>query len=208
MLIECIPYNIVQSNVYVTAQNGEGVVIDCGCTVERLMKVIEKHDLKIKYIILTHGHFDHIYYMDPIRDKTGAKVCMHEMEAEYLQEPKLSGIALFHVRGVTTFKPADILLKDGDTLECGGLTYKIIHTPGHSKGSICIYVENNIFTGDTLFKETVGRTDFPGGSPSDMMKSINEKLYSLPDETIVYPGHYEATTIGYEKKYNPYFQIR
>lgn len=207
MLIECIPNNIVQSNVYIVAQNGEGVVIDCGCSVEKLMAVVEKHALKIKYIILTHGHFDHIYFIDPVREKTGAKVCIHEMDSDSFTDPKLNGLALFPIKGVTSFKPADILLKDGDSLECGGLTYKIIHTPGHSKGGVCIYLENNIFTGDTLFKETIGRTDFPGGSPTDIKKSITEKLYNLPDETIVYPGHGDATTIGYEKRYNPYFRM-
>ncbi|NLY19538.1 MAG: MBL fold metallo-hydrolase [Clostridiaceae bacterium] len=208
MIIECIPNNIVQSNVYIAAQNGEGVVIDCGCTVERLMRVVEKHALEIKYIILTHGHFDHIYYMDPVREKTGAKVCIHELEADYLTDPKLNGVALFPVKGATSFKPADILLKDGDTLECGGLSYKIIHTPGHTKGGICIQLENNLFTGDTLFKGTIGRTDFPGGSVRDIKKSITEKLYNLPDDTTVYPGHGDATTIGYEKRHNPYFRIR
>lgn len=208
MIIECIPNNLVQSNVYVIAQNGEGVVIDCGCTAERLMEVVKKHDLEIKYIILTHGHFDHIYYIDPVRDKTGAKVCIHEMDAGYLEDPELNGLALFPVKGVSTFKTVDILLKDDDTLECGGLTYKIIHTPGHTKGGICVYVENNIFTGDTLFKKTIGRTDFTGGSMSEMKKSITEKLYNLPDETVIYPGHGDATTIGYEKRHNPYFRMR
>lgn len=208
MIIECIPNNIVQSNVYVIAQNGEGVVIDCGCTVEKLMETVERLAVKIKYIILTHGHFDHIFFIDPVREKTGAKVCIHEMDAEYLADPGLNGLALFPLKGVTTFSPADILLKDGDILECGGLVYKIIHTPGHTKGGICVLLENNIFTGDTLFKETIGRTDFPGGSSSDIKMSITEKLYKLPDGTIVYPGHGEDTTIGYEKKHNPYFRMR
>lgn len=206
MLIECIPNNLVESNVYIVAQNGEGVVIDCGCSAEKLMAVLDKHSVKIKYIILTHGHFDHIYFIDSIREKTGAKVCIHEMDSECLSDPKLNGMALFPIRGSASFKPADILLKDGELLECGGLKYKIIHTPGHTKGGICILVENNIFTGDTLFKETIGRTDFPGGSSSDIKNSIEGKLYALPDETVVYPGHGDATTIGHEKRHNPYFK--
>lgn len=207
MLIKCIPNNLVQSNVYIVAQNGEGVIIDCGCPFDKLMPIIEKHALKINYIILTHGHFDHIYFMDSIRERTGAKVCIHKMDSEYLADPMLSGIALFPIDGITSFKPADIVLKDDDILECGDLTYKVMHTPGHTEGGICLLVENNIFTGDTLFKETIGRTDFPGGSHSDIKKSIMNKLYNLPDETIVYPGHGEATTIGHEKRHNPYFRM-
>ncbi len=207
MLIECIPNNLIDSNVYIVANNGEGVIIDAGCNAEKLISITEKHSVKFEYIILTHCHFDHMYYMDSIRERTGARVCIHEMDSECLLDPKLNGMALFLSQDTASFNPADILFKDGDVFECGGLTYKIIHTPGHTKGGICVLVGNNVFTGDTLFKETIGRTDFPGGSSAEIKKSITGKLYELPDETIVYPGHGNASTIGHEKKCNLYFRV-
>lgn len=207
MHIECIPNNLVQSNVYIVYKNKEAVLIDCGCPVDKLLNTADRLNVCIKHIILTHGHFDHIYFINEVSEKTGAKVHIHEMDAECLSDSALNGIAYFPVKSNTDFKPADNLLKEGDILECDGLKYQIIHTPGHTKGGICILVDNNVFTGDTLFKGTIGRTDFPGGSFDEIKKSIKDKLYKLPDETIVYPGHDKATTIGYEKRNNPYFRV-
>lgn len=206
MIVQCIPNGLVSSNVYIAAQNGEGVVIDCGCPDDRIIDAINRSGLTVRHVILTHGHFDHIYYIDSLREKSEVKVYIHEADAANLSEPKLNGLARIPLDGRQTFSPADHLLKDGDIIECGGARFKIIHTPGHTLGGICILVENCLFTGDTLFKASIGRTDFPGGSDIEIEKSIREKLYTLPDETVVYPGHGGKTTIGYEKKHNPYIR--
>lgn len=206
MIIECIPNGLIQSNAYLIAGNGEAVVIDCGCKPERVLQAAERNGAVLKHIILTHGHFDHIYYIDELRKQADVKVHIHETDAPCLTDPYLNGLALIPVDGTQTFKPADNLLNDGDMLECGGIQFQILHTPGHTRGCICIHAENFLFTGDTLFKMSVGRTDLPGGSMKEIDKSIREKLYSLPEETIVYPGHGLATTIGFEKKRNPFFR--
>lgn len=205
MLIEKIPSGLVQSNVYIVSGNGEAVIIDCGCPPERILEALSTNELTAKHVILTHGHFDHIYYIDALRKKADVMVHIHEEDAKCLTDPYYNGLAHFPVEGTFTFNPADHLFQDGYILECGGMKFHILHTPGHTKGGSCIYVENALFTGDTLFKTSIGRTDFPGGSYDDIEKSIREKLYCLPEETIVYPGHGVHTTIGYEKRHNPYF---
>lgn len=204
MIIECVPNGLVQSNVYIVSQGGEGVIIDCGCPPKKILDVVNNRDIKINNVILTHGHFDHIYYIDSLREMSDVKVHIHEKDAECLSDPNMNGLAHFPVQGSFTFNPADNLLKDGDEIHCSGLSFKVIHTPGHTKGGICVLVQDALFSGDTLFKSSVGRTDFPGGSMSEITKSIKEKLFTLPDDTTVYPGHGITTTIGYEKKHNPF----
>ncbi|ANX01264.1 MBL fold metallo-hydrolase [Thermoclostridium stercorarium subsp. leptospartum DSM 9219] len=204
MIIECIPDGLIQSNVYIVAKDGEGVVIDCGCPPEKILETANGKNIKLKHVILTHGHFDHIYYIDQLRNMIDIRVHIHELDAPCLSDPFLNGLAQFPVQGSFTFRPADNLLRDGDVIECSGLFFKIIHTPGHTGGGICILVDNALFTGDTLFNSSIGRTDFPGGSMDELIRSIKGKLYILPDDTNVYPGHGITTTIGYEKKYNPF----
>ena len=207
MFIKCISDGLVQSNVYIVGGNGEGIIIDCGCPADNILKTIKANDLTAKHVILTHGHFDHFYYINALRNQTDVTVHIHEQDADYLSDPLLNGLALFSMDGVYKFSPADNLLKNGDILKSGGLKFQILHTPGHTKGGICIYVENCVFTGDTLFKSSIGRTDFPGGSMNSIEKSIKEKLYTLPENTVVYPGHGKSTTIGFEKKNNPYVRV-
>ncbi|HEY8422071.1 MAG TPA: MBL fold metallo-hydrolase [Thermoclostridium sp.] len=207
MIIECISNGLVQSNAYIVSENGEGVMIDCGCPPERVLEAANSKDIEIKHVILTHGHFDHIFYIDQLRDLIDVKIHIHENDAVCLSDPNMNGLAHFPVQGSFTFRAADNLLKDGDIIECSGLSFKIIHTPGHTKGGICILVNNVLFTGDTLFNSSIGRTDFPGGSMNQIIRSIKEKLYTLPDDTIVYPGHGIKTTIGYEKRNNPFCTV-
>lgn len=205
MIIECIPNGLVQSNAYIVANDSEGVLIDCGCPPEKILDVAGSKNIKLKHVILTHGHFDHIYYIDQLRELADVKVHIHEKDAECLSNPYISLLSQFPAQGRYTFKAADNLLKDGDIVECSDLSFKVIHTPGHTKGSICILVNDVLFSGDTLFKTSIGRTDLPGGSMDEIMKSIKEKLYNLPDDLTVYPGHGPLTTIGYEKRFNPFF---
>ncbi len=206
MQIECISNGLLQSNIYIVSNNGQALVIDCGCPPDRVLDVVKKKGLELKHVILTHGHFDHIYYVEALRQKANVQVCIHEQDAKCFTDPWYNGLALFPVQGNIAFRPADRLLRDGDTIECGDLQYHIIHTPGHSKGCICIHVEDALFSGDTLFRGSIGRTDLPGGSMDEITGAIREKLFCLPEDTVVYPGHGAQSTIGTEKKYNPYFE--
>jgi len=204
MIIECISGGLINSNVYVVAGNEGGVIIDCGCPAEKIIETVNRFGIDIKDVILTHGHFDHVYYADSIRELAGMKIHIHKNDADFLTDPVKSGLMFYHRRGVQGFKPADNLLDDGDILKIGDLELKILHTPGHTPGSISVAVGNCVFTGDTLFHTSIGRTDFPGGSHKDIIKSIKKRLFTLPEETTVYPGHGESTQIGYEKRNNPF----
>ena len=202
MLYKRLPVGMYSSNCYILGNEGEGIIIDPGVDPEIIMGNVKKLGLKINYIVLTHAHIDHICKMEEIRKETGALVAVHQLDAAALMDARYNGSALFGLSH--TFNPADILLKDGDLLETGGLKYEIIHTPGHSPGGICIKVENSIFTGDTLFRNSIGRTDLGNGDQDELIDSIKKKLLIFSDETEVYPGHGTSSTIGYEREHNPF----
>ncbi len=195
---------IIDSNCYIIGDMGECVIIDPGTEADMLMDIIGKEKLAVKYIVLTHAHYDHIFSADVIRGRTGAKVAAHKDDAVNLGNPVYNGAILFGSEAA--FKDADILAEDGDELVAGGMSFSIIHTPGHSPGCICIRTGNKIFTGDTLFYRSVGRTDLGNGSYSDLMNSIKNKLMILDDEVEVYPGHGEFTTIGSERRANRFIR--
>jgi len=202
MFFECLSEGMFGSNCYIIGDNGEGVLIDSGVDGAEILKAVEKAGLKIKYIIITHAHIDHICSLDEIRDKLGADVVVHESDATALADPRLN---VSYLAGHTrAFRNADIRVKDGDVLYAGGMEFEIIHTPGHTPGGICIKTGNMIFTGDTLFKMSVGRTDLGRGSMADLLDSIRNRLLVLPDQTEVYPGHGESSTIKDEKRSNPF----
>lgn len=202
MIFEILPTGLFGSNCYILGDNGEGVVIDPGVEAGEILGAAEKNSLKVKYIILTHTHIDHICYMDELRDLTGAKVAVHKADSDTFSNPVLNGSVLMGQN--ISFKDADIFLKEGDVLEVGSLKLNIIHTPGHTPGGICIKVDNNIFTGDTLFRLSIGRTDLGRGSYEELINSIKSRLMILDDNVKVYPGHNEPTTIGFERKNNPF----
>ncbi len=182
----------------------QGIIIDPGAHSELILNKIYEQNLTIEKIILTHGHFDHIGGIDLIKAKTGANIAIHRYDEEMLKD---SNKNLSRIMGAdySLKTGADILLEDGDTIQFGGKTLYVIHTPGHSKGGICLVDEGNaIFTGDTLFKHSIGRTDFYGGDYNILISSINEKIMSFDDALIVYPGHGPITTIGDERHMNPY----
>ena len=182
----------------------EAVVIDPGAEPDRICVAAEKHGWKITAILLTHGHIDHMGACESLRTELGVKVYALTEEEDLLLDAK-KNLSVFIERKVVTFEP-DELLRDGQELTLAGMKIQVIHTPGHTEGGTCYYIESIgvLFSGDTLFCESVGRTDFPGGSMSDIVHSIKDKLMVLPDDTKVYTGHGEGTSIGYERVHNPF----
>lgn len=189
----------------------EAVVIDPGVEMDEIARILDSNKMILKYIILTHAHIDHILYVGELKEAYGGKVVIHEKDAPLLLDEVLNGSVMFGSNKV--FREADIIVKDGDILEIGsdgasksgGIRLEFIHTPGHTPGSMCIKATelNCIFTGDTLFRRSVGRTDLGAGDSRHMAKSLR-RLMELEDELTVYPGHGPQSGIGYEKKYNRY----
>lgn len=179
-------------------------VIDPGGNAEEIIQLINRENLKVTCIINTHGHADHIAANDKVQKATGAPILIHEDDAQMLTSAK-SNLSMY-IGGCIQFKPADRLLRDQDIISVGKLEFKVFHTPGHTPGGICLLTNGMLFSGDTLFNESIGRTDFPGGSHRSLINSIKTKLMLLEDETKVLPGHGPETSIGWERKMNPFIQ--
>lgn len=179
------------------------IVVDPADQGDRIFGALNGKGFKVAAILLTHGHFDHILGVDALKEQSEVEVYAAESAVELLKNPRMN---LSSQTGrVCTVKP-DHTFQDGEKASIAGMDFQVIFTPGHTQGSCCYYFEEAGFliSGDTLFEESVGRTDFPTGSMSQIVRSIVDKLYILPDDTKVYPGHGEQTTIGHEKKYNPF----
>ncbi len=204
MIFEGFGVGPIDANCYIIGceQTKEGAVVDPGDEGRRILKRLEALGLNCKYIILTHGHADHIGALQEVRDATGAEVLIHKQDAGMLTDPNQNLSMMLGL--VLKFEAADRLLEEGDMIQVGDIDIKVIHTPGHSLGGISLQVEDFLITGDTLFAGSVGRSDFPGGNHNVLINSIKTKLLVFPDETKVYSGHGPATTIGYEKRYNPF----
>lgn len=204
MRIEKIPVGPIQANCYIISceTTNEGIIIDPGADPVGLIDKIEKLDLKIKYILLTHGHHDHIGAVKEIKEKTKAPICIHSLDKEMLENPELNLSSMFYQ---PTTISCDIELKEGDKLSMGNTMLKIIHTPGHTPGGISILGDHEVFTGDTLFAGSIGRTDFPEGNMENILSSVKNKLFILPGDIKVYPGHGPNSTIEHERNTNPFF---
>ena len=202
MIIKCISEGVLDSNCYVVAQNDEGIIIDAGVEPEKIINIINSLNITIRHVVITHCHIDHIMYCSAIKKKTGADLYIHEADSEDFVNPLNNG-ALLLGYDYTPEKP-DKELKDGETIVVGDMSLKIINTPGHTPGGICVKIGDNIFTGDTLFNMSIGRTDLYKGNHSDIINSIKNKLMCFDDSVIVYPGHGPSTTIGFERKNNPF----
>ena len=204
MNIANIPMGGLGANCYVISSAGVAAVIDPGEECFALERFADSTDLDIKYILLTHGHFDHIGGVAYLKSRfPEAEVCIGKEDAPMLTSPRLSLGEMFGISHPVS--AADKTLEDGDTLTLGRLTLGVIHTPGHTPGGVVYTVENVAFTGDTLFSGSIGRCDFPG-SDITLMQSSLKRLCRLPADTTLYPGHGSATTLGRELKFNPFLR--
>lgn len=183
----------------------EGVVVDPGGDVERIIQAVRRHGLTIRYIINTHGHFDHVGGNREAVATFKAPLLIHQDDAHLLGLVAEVG-RMYGIQGENS-PAADGFLTDGMEIEFGTHRMKVLHTPGHTQGGCCLYMaeENKIITGDTLFADSIGRSDLPGGSHDQLLASIQAKLFTLPDAVAAYPGHGPETSIGHEKRHNPYF---
>lgn len=209
MKITNLPSGALQVNTYlaVDEETNKGFIVDPGGYNPALTKMVKDENIDIEYIILTHGHSDHICGVkEHLEDFPGAKVVADKEEEPMLHDVRFNFSAEF---GMPYTVDADIYVTDGDEINVGNIKLKFFHTPGHSPGGMCIYAEkeNVLFSGDTLFRQSIGRTDFPGCSFEALAESIKEKLFVLPDETQVFPGHMGPTQIGFEKRNNPFVRI-
>jgi len=210
MIVEQIKVGFMDVFCYLVAcsRTKEALFIDPAGNEEELVNYIKQENLALKYIVNTHGHADHTCGNKKVKALTGAKIIMHETDDRVFSTSE--GYAMARQWGFEPSPPADQTVKDGDAIVVGDVSLQVIHTPGHSPGGICLLSDGNLFTGDTLFVGGIGRTDLPGSSHEQFMKSIKERLISLAPETIVWPGHdYGAmvrSTIGYEKATNPWLE--
>jgi len=204
MFLERLVVGDLDSNCYLVASEPtkEAIVIDPGGSAGVIMDTIAAQELDVKYIILTHGHYDHFEAALDIARKTGAKIGIHKLDEAALSQPSIS-LATWLGENPETFPP-DFELTDGQIIKFGDLEAKILATPGHSPGSITVNIGNTLFTGDLLFNRSIGRTDLAGGSYETLLKSVRERILKYPDQVKVYPGHGPSTTVGDERRHNPY----
>ena len=205
MKIEKFVTGIISTNCYLVSneETRQAVIIDPAAVPRALTETVEQENLEIQAVLLTHGHFDHILGLDTLLKLWQVPVYVEEEDQEILMDTQLNQSAIYTAG--YTFSGARSV-RDGEVLSLADYDFQVFHTPGHTRGGCCYYVasEHVLFSGDTLFQNSVGRTDFVNSSTSDLIRSIREKLLPLPDDTVVYPGHMGETTIGHERKYNPF----
>jgi hydroxyacylglutathione hydrolase len=209
MKIDCLILGGYQTNCYVLRSNGSArdcLIIDPGLEAGELLEFLDEQKLNPLAVILTHGHIDHMAGVTTLRSHfSKIKLYIHKLDAEMLTEPTINLSTM--TGGAFTTEPEDVSLQDGDVIDLASVKLIVLHTPGHTPGGISLYSKQDgvVFAGDTLFADSIGRTDFPGGGMSQLLASVREKLFTLPEETKVCPGHGPATTIAAEKAHNPFF---
>jgi hydroxyacylglutathione hydrolase len=203
VVLETLTVGLYETNCYIYASmpGGEAFILDPGEDVQAILGKVRQFELTVAKILLTHGHVDHTGALKDLKTATGAAIGIHSEDVGLLQDSVLAAML-----GISNPRPPspDFLLEDGQQVNVSGLTLTVMHTPGHTGGSVSLLGDGLVFTGDTLFQQGIGRTDLPGGSYTDLMNSIRTRLLTLPDETRVFPGHGPATTIGGEKRFNPW----
>lgn len=206
MRIESHALGPVMANCYLMYDEASrhGVVIDPGAEPKRVLSRIERLGLKVEAILLTHAHFDHIGAVEPVREKTGAPLYIHRLEGDWLKDPLKNGSGFWPGMEPVRCREADCYLEGGESLDFFGQTIRVLHTPGHSPGSVTYVLDGLAVCGDVLFAGSIGRTDLPGGDFDTLMRSIHDQLMVLPEDTRVLPGHGPETTIGREQDTNPF----
>ena len=208
MIHEILPVGMLQCNcsIFGDEESREALVVDPGDDIARILEVVEKHGLTVKAIVITHAHIDHIGGAQKLKQATGAPVYMNPNDAELQEMLDVQAGWL----GMRPPEPVEIdaPARDGDKLVVGATGFQVLETPGHTQGSISLWIpsEEKLVAGDTLFRESIGRTDLPGGDGRQIIRSIRDKLVPLPDDTLVIPGHGENTTMGHEKRFNYFLQ--
>ncbi|MCJ7577408.1 MAG: MBL fold metallo-hydrolase [candidate division Zixibacteria bacterium] len=204
MILKILTVGELQTNCYILGdeKTKQCVIIDPGGDFEIIEDHLEKLKLKVKYIILTHGHVDHIGALAQLKKATGAEILIHSKDSAMLYDPN-QNLSIFSGDKIIATK-ADKLLEDREIIECGEIKLEVLHTPGHTPGSISLLTDKMIFTGDALFCGSIGRTDFPGSSYQKLISSIKDKILTKEDDLIIYPGHGPSSTIGEERKNNPF----
>lgn len=205
MILETITAGPLGVNCYLIGceKTKAGAVIDPGDDAPVILETIKKKNLDIKYIMLTHGHVDHLAHLSKLKDAIDAEFLMHQ-EDTFLLKGLFAQAMMFGLPNPGKPKP-DRLVADGEEIILGQLKIKVLHTPGHSPGSVTYFVEDKLIVGDLIFAGSIGRTDLPKGDYQTLINSVETKIFTLPDETLIYPGHGPATTVGQEKATNPFF---
>ncbi len=208
MLVRRVVVGPLQVNCFIAACRAtrQAAVIDPGDDAERILQVLADDELDVCCLINTHGHFDHIGANRALKDATGADLLIHRADAGLYQTAE-EHAELFGLTTTPSPEP-DRLLDEGDIIEVGSLSFSVLHVPGHSPGGICLHSQNHLFVGDVLFAGSIGRTDLPGGDHQALIAGIRQKLFDLPDEILVHTGHGPDTTLGEEKKFNPFVGAR
>ena len=210
MKIDRLILGAYETNCYVLRSSETAkdcLIIDAGLGAGKLIKFLQEHKLNPVALVLTHGHIDHIAGVEALRAEfPDIKVYIHKLDTEMLTEPYTNLSAM--TGEFFSIEPAEFSLEEDDVIAQAGLKLSVLHTPGHTPGGICLYSKDEeiVFTDDALFADSIGRTDFPNGDMKQLLKAIKEKLFTLPDETKVYPGHGPITTIAHEKEHNPFLQ--
>ena len=202
MIIKTFVEPPIENNNYliIDEKSGEAALIDCSAEDENVLLELKRNNATLKYILLTHGHFDHIAGLNSYSNNV--EVLMHSADMDWVKNVNtylpMVGMPMMNIPKIDKF------IEDNDIIKLGDMEIRVIHTPGHTQGGVCFYVENSLFSGDTIFRESVGRCDLDGGNFNQLVNSIEEKLFKLPPETLVYPGHGRNTSIGWEIKHNSY----
>lgn len=208
MILKAIEVGPFASNCFIVGSEStkRGMIIDPGAEAKTILNAVDELGLSISLIVITHAHVDHIGAAKAVKEGTGAELAIHEDEGDGMSRALSQMVASMMTGSFGSLPKPDRLLKDGDVIDIDDLHFTVLHTPGHSAGSISLAGHGVVFSGDALFNFSIGRTDFPGGSHAQLIKSIQDKLMTLPDETVVYPGHGPQTTVANERRMNPFLR--